>query len=98
MRIIILKKRILAAALVACMMVVGLVGCGSNNGGSKLSGNLSSVDAKELGELGIEIVADMQGTPVNPDFADIRLQKPVENGVSETARSTRNHQSFSFKN
>lgn len=28
-------------------------------------------DAKELGELGIEIVADMQGTPVNPDFADM---------------------------
>ncbi len=46
-----MKKRILAAALVACMMVVALTGCGSKNEVSKLSGNLSLAGSTSMEKL-----------------------------------------------
>lgn len=47
-----MKKRILAAVLVACMMVVGLVGCGSKDEGSKkLSGNISLAGSTSMEKL-----------------------------------------------
>lgn len=46
-----MKKRILAAALVACMMVVVLTGCGSKNAVSKLSGNLSLAGSTSMEKL-----------------------------------------------